>query len=129
MADTGASVIVASHNLYETENICDTIGMLNGKKLVFSCDIDTLKSEIKKYQIIFNKTASEELLKGIQYKSARFEGTCIVFASKDGIEKIKAAASQNAEILSMNEYGMSLTEIFIYETEGKKINVEGLFSK
>ena len=28
MADTGASVIMASHNLYELEGVCDTIGLL-----------------------------------------------------------------------------------------------------
>ena len=34
MAETGATVIMASHNLHEIEHICDTVGMLNGTLFV-----------------------------------------------------------------------------------------------
>ncbi len=36
MADTGATVVMASHNLAAIEHICDTVGMLSGNRIVYS---------------------------------------------------------------------------------------------
>ena len=43
MAETGATIIMASHNLHEIEHICDTVGMLNGTHIVYSCEIEAIK--------------------------------------------------------------------------------------
>lgn len=43
MSETGATIVMASHNLHEIEHICDTVGMLNGTHIVYSCEIDAIK--------------------------------------------------------------------------------------
>lgn len=129
IAETNGSVIAASHNLYELENICDTVGMINGNKMIYSCDIDELKSKAYKYRVAVDGRVSSDVAKLLSLKFFKNEAGIYTFQSSDSEEKVREVFSRYGEIKLFECFGMSLNEIFVYETEGKANEIEGIFAK
>jgi len=50
VADRGVTVIFASHNLKEIEDICDHVALLHKGQLIFEAGLDDIKLEIHKVQ-------------------------------------------------------------------------------
>lgn len=130
MADTGASVIMASHNLYELEGICDTVGLLNRQNVVFSCDIDDARAKYRRYRVGFGKTVTESELSALGLGNLRCDGKIISFISGKEPEEIRTDLINIAPVLLFEDYAMTLEEIFRYETArgGEEIEISGLFS-
>ncbi|MCL2861895.1 MAG: ABC transporter ATP-binding protein [Firmicutes bacterium] len=59
---TDCTVIVASHSLKELEDICDSYGLIGGKKLLKSGDIKVEQHDIHKFNIAFKKPITEKEL-------------------------------------------------------------------
>ena len=49
------TVIIASHNLRELEDLCDRVCLMHRGRVVMERDIDTLRLEFRKVQIAFNQ--------------------------------------------------------------------------
>ena len=47
MDEQGATIIMTSHNLRELEDICDNLGLINDKKILFESDVNKLKTVIR----------------------------------------------------------------------------------
>ncbi len=130
MADTGATVIMASHNLHELEGICDTIGLLNRQNIVFSCDIDDARAKYRRYRVGFAAEVSEDKFKNFELGSLRCEGKLISFISGKNPEAIRERLALVGDIILFEDHPMTLEEIFRYETTkgGEGIEISGLFS-
>lgn len=128
IAETEGSVIAASHNLYELEGICDTVGMINGNKMIYSDDIETVKSKAKKYRISVKGRVGDDITTLLNLKFLKNELGIITFQSNENEEKVKAVFSKYGEIILFESFGMTLNEIFIYETEDKGNEIEGIFA-
>ena len=127
IAETESTVVAASHNLYELENICDTIGMLNGKQLLYSKPIEDIKERIKKYRVAVE--AEKDPLAGLSVKFLRKEGNIYTFQSEEPEEKLRDAFGKAGKLLLFECYGMTLNEISIYETKEEDNAIEGIFAK
>ena len=127
IAETESTVVAASHNLYELENICDTVGMLNGKQLLYSKPIEEIKGRVKKYRAAVN--TEKDPLAGLSFKFLRKEGNIYTFQSEEPEEKLQAAFGKAGDLLLFEAYGMTLNEIFIYETKEEDNEIEGIFAK
>ena len=130
MADTGASVIMASHNLYELEGVCDTVGLLNRQNVVFSCDIDEARAKYRRYRVGFGKAVTESELSLLGLGDLRCDGKVVSFISGKEPEEIRGELLSVAPVLLFEDYAMTLEEIFRYETArgGEEIEISGLFS-
>ncbi len=128
IAETEGSVIAASHNLYELEGICDTVGMINGNKMIYSDDIETVKSKAKKYRISVKGKVSDDITTLLNLKFLKNELGIITFQSNEEEDKVKAVFSKYGEIILFESFGMTLNEIFVYETEDKGNEIEGIFA-
>ena len=130
MADTGASVIMASHNLYELEGVCDAVGLLNRQNIVFSCDIDDARAKYRRFRVGFSEAITENTLKDLALGGLSCDGKVISFISGKKPEEIRAELSAIAPVLLFEDYPMTLEEIFRYETMrgGEEIEISGLFS-
>ena len=128
IAETEGSVITASHNLYELEGICDTVGMINGNKMIYSDDIETVKSKAKKYRISVKGRVGDDITTLLNLKCLKNELGIITFQSNENEEKVKAVFSKYGEIILFESFGMTLNEIFVYETEDKGNEIEGIFA-
>ena len=63
MADREFTPVIASHNLRELEDICDTVGLLYKGGMLLSEDLDDIKVDIHKVQVVFpNDYDPSELL-------------------------------------------------------------------
>lgn len=128
IAETEGTVIAASHNLYELEGICDTVGMINGNKMIYSDDIETVKSKAKKYRISVKGRVGDDITTLLNLKFLKNELGIITFQSNEEKEKIKTVLSKYGEIVLFESFGMTLNEIFVYETEDKGNEIEGIFA-
>lgn len=129
IAETEGSVIAASHNLYELEHICDTVGMLNGKRMICSQDIDSLKNRARKYRVAVTGGLQREAQEQLCARFFRSEGNICTFRTKKSDDEVRSILAQQGELLLFESAGMNLNEIFEYETEGKENEIQGIFTK
>lgn len=130
MAETGASVVMASHNLHELEGVCDTVGLLNRQNIVFSCDIDDARAKYRRYRVGFGEAVSLSKLEKLELGNLRCDGKVISFVSGKTPEQLLGELSEFGTVLLFEDYPMNLEEIFRYETTrgGEGIEISGLFS-
>lgn len=112
----GLTTVIASHNLRELEDICDNVGLLHKGGMLLSKDIEELKLNIHKIQIIFRENFLDEVranLNIIKEESRGSLNTLIIKGNKEEIETyLKSLTPVFYEILHL-----TLEEIFILETE------------
>lgn len=114
--DHGTTVVIASHNLRELEDICDEIGLLHQGKLVFQRSLDDLESDIFKLQTAFEEVYHKkdfQALSPLTYERRGRMISMIVRGERDAIAReIEAMHPLYAEMLPL-----TLEEIFITEME------------
>lgn len=130
MADSGASVIVSSHDLHELEGLCDHFGLINGKKLALNSSISELSEGRAKIRIVFTKDVSEAEIKnlGIEIKSFKADGKIIVITAK-GEEKEIMSKLNTLSPLLVEPMPLSLEEVFLDEMEGTDYDFSKIFYK
>lgn len=117
MCDYSMTIVVSSHNLREVEEFCDTAGLLQNGKMLFSKSLSELKSEVIKLQCGFKITPR---------KSDFPELDVVYIEEKAGSVNVICKGDENRarEIIGrkspdfINVVPLSLEDIFIYETEG-----------
>lgn len=121
VADSGATIMLASHNLKELEDICDRIVLIDKGKLVLSAELDDLKDSVSKYQLMFgNNRYSLDILDFLNPASVSQSGQIISFiaaGNEDYIRKSLEAAARDRdnEIAYFESLPLSLDEIFAYK--------------
>ena len=129
MAETGATVIMASHNLHEIEHICDTVGMLNGTHIVYSCEIEAIKERYTRIRAAFDREVDETALAGVTYGELNACGKVLSFVSETPADEVEATLRARGGLCLFETYPLSLEEVFKYEMKkgGKSYDIEGLF--
>lgn len=109
--------IIASHNLREMEDICDHVGLLHKGGILFSKDLEDMKTDIHKVQYVIMEPVLEQRLVGeldVIKKEERGNLSCItVRGSREEI----IMAIESKKPLFYEILPLSLEEIFISETE------------
>lgn len=123
MIDRNLTTVISSHNLKEINEVCDSVALIHQGKVVFSRDLDSVKSNIHKVQVVF-KQINPELpqcytqedfpnLEILHFERNQSVYHIIIRGSEEEIhEKFK---SKNPLVLDI--IPLSLEEIFIYEME------------
>ncbi len=140
MADRGLTPVIASHNLRELEDICDHVGLLHKGGILFSKDLEDMKTGIHKIQCV--PAAIPDILtdKGnvadaMGTAKALFPSLDIVLCARHGSILTMTVRGSEEEIRhKMNSYEtifyevvpLTLEEIFISETEVKGYDVKKL---
>lgn len=117
MEERGLTPIIASHNLRELEDICDTVGLLHKGGVILSKDLLEMKCNIQKIQCVFStleeEQKAEQKLSLLQKDKRGMLCTMTVRGSREEMQDLFAAMDTVFyEILPL-----SLEEIFISETE------------
>ena len=124
VADREMTVLVSSHNLKEMEGICDSIGILDHGKMIIERDLDELKSDIHKIQVVFGDTV-ENPYEGLNILHKESRGSVdllIVRNPKDDVSRILEA--NHPVVLDL--LPLSLEEIFIYELGGGNSEIKNI---
>lgn len=125
VAEREMTVLVSSHNLRELEDVCDSIGILHGGKIMVERDLDDLKLNIHKLQVAFTGEAPGELSGDFEILSHNEKGSIHLYIIRGEKEKILAGIRpKNPAVLDM--LPLSLEEIFIYELGGAGYEIKNI---
>lgn len=121
VADEGATILLASHNLKELEDICDRIVLIDKGKLVISAELDDLKDSVSKYQVMFkNNRFSLDIVSPVSPAMLKQSGQIISFIAAGNEEFVRksleeAAREKGNELAYIEALPLSLDEIFNYK--------------
>ena len=109
--------IVASHNLRELEDICDSVGILHQGGVLMQKELEEMKINIHTLQCVFHNSEDEKAaLNSLDIVKAEKRGSLQLLTVRgkreDIMDKVNSCNPILAEILPL-----SLEEIFISETE------------
>ena len=119
VADRGMTVIFASHNLKEIEDICDHVALLHKGQLIMEAMLDDMKLSIHKVQLSFPKDRAEEVtekLKALAPVTLEVRGSLYTLVVR-GDEKELAEKLSAMEPVFMEFIPLTLEEIFVSEME------------
>ncbi len=126
IAENEASLIISSHNLFELSNLCDRVGLINGKHLTMDCSVDEVSRNYSKIRLIFDHEVSEADFKNIKYKTFSTDGKIcmLVFEGnyKEQIEKLNSLRP-----VAIDEYRLTMEEVFLNEMEDKSYDITKIF--
>lgn len=126
IAENDASLVISSHNLYELSNLCDRVGLINGKRLTMDCSVDDVSKNYSKIRLIFDREVTQEEFKDIKYKTFSTDGKIcmIVFEGdyKEQLEKINALKP-----VAIDEYRLTMEEVFLNEMEDRSYDITKIF--
>lgn len=118
--------VIASHNLRELEDICDSIGLLHQGSLLFARDLDTMKCSLCKMQcVIPDHTKEEQLLAELSILQYEKNGSLLTVTARGSRTEVLRCA-QEKEPLFAEVLPLSLEEIFISETEVAGYDIKNL---
>ena len=116
IAERGTTVVIASHNLRELEDICDHVALLHKGRLLFQRELDDMKLSIQKIQAVFTEEDAEEKLRELPLLNLDRRGsmfTIVARGTRDEWEtRLQAMHPQFYECIPL-----TLEEIFIAEME------------
>ena len=117
IVDRAFTPVIASHNLRELEDICDTVGLLHEGGVLLSRDLTEMKMHIHKIQCVITDPDRESALrKKLDLVEAHRQGSVLVITARGTREEIMDKVRE-AEPLFCEVIPLSLEEIFISETE------------
>ena len=115
MTKQDTTIIMTSHNLRELEDVCDNLGLINDKKIIFESDIDTLKTDMLKVQISLKGEMNKNTFKDLDVLYYKKVGRVATLIVKDAKKSKKYLESLKPIILDY--LSLALEEIFIYQME------------
>ena len=116
MSKKNTTIVMTSHNLRELEDICDNLGLLYQGGILFESDIDTIKTNMFKIQISFNKEFDKEKFKDLDILSFKKQGSIATIIIKDTDGKSKQKLEKMKPLI-LDYLNLTLEEVFIYEME------------
>ncbi|MBQ4339704.1 MAG: ABC transporter ATP-binding protein [Firmicutes bacterium] len=117
VAEREMTVLVSSHNLKEMEDLCDSIGIINKGQMLIERDLDDLKSDVHKIQVVFPE-GEEASLEGLEVLFREKRGSVELFIIRGEREKIENNFKKSRPIV-YDLLPLTLEEIFVYETGGE----------
>lgn len=116
MSDRDFTPIIASHNLRELEDICDHVGLLHKGGVLLSKNLDTLKSELHKYQVVLPPDADlDKAFSGLDILINEKRGSLSTLTIRGNEEEILAHINQFKPVFA-EALPLTLEEVFISET-------------
>ena len=114
--DTGASVIISSHDLGEISGVCDHIAIINGKNVILNCAIEDVSEHFRRVKMIFSQPVTESTFKGINYRKIKLSGRAVSMVVFGDVQsEIQKLNKLGAESIETNL--LTLEEVFSEETE------------
>lgn len=118
--------IIASHNLRELEDICDSIGLLHNGKLLLTQDLDQIKYQVHKIQCVLPDEALEQqLLQELDLLQYEKSGSLLLLTARGTKDALLNCVNRKNPIFA-EVLPLTLEEIFISETEVAGYDIKNL---
>ena len=125
VANREMTVVIASHNLKEVEDMCDIVAVLHLSELLFERDLDDLRTDIHKLQIIFKEGIPKGLLEEIAPLHYEKRGRALICIARGEQEKLLTAIEAHLPVV-VDVLPLTLEEIFIHEMGDKGYAFENI---
>ncbi|MBC8059109.1 MAG: ABC transporter ATP-binding protein [Clostridiaceae bacterium] len=125
VAEREMTVIIASHDLNEIEGLSNFIGILHEGTVVLSKDLDDLKTDIHKVQIVIKEGDLQDFYKDFSIVNDESRGELKILVVKGDKEKIINYLEKLQPII-IEILPLTLEEIFIYELRGVGYEVKNI---
>jgi len=126
MMNRAFTPVIASHNLRELEDICDHVGLLHQGGVLFSKDLEDIKTGVHKIQCVLPDTADEEqLLKELDVLQCTRNGSLLTLTARGTKMEITQRIEQRNPVF-WEVLPLTLEEIFISETEVAGYDIKNL---
>ncbi len=116
VAQRNVTVVIASHNLRELEDVCDHVGLLHQGGIVFEQELDSLKLNLHKLQAVFKPMVTADVFSDLDVLKFEVRGSLVHMV----IRGDKGVISRRIEALHPVYFEMlplTLEEVFISEME------------
>jgi ABC-2 type transport system ATP-binding protein len=108
------TIIWASHNLYEIEEMCDRVALINNGRIVLEGSPTALREEYWGYEKLVVSSDSPEIFSGL---GGELDGNNVIIKTKDAsktlFEIFEFAKAKNVKIKKVEMERTTLEEIFI----------------
>lgn len=125
MLERNFTPVIASHNLRELEDICDHVGLLHKGGVILSKDIESVKSELHKFQLVLANADVEQVFEGIEVLLVERRGSLITVTARGDGDEIMRRINGYAPLFA-EKLPLSLEEIFISETGVKGYDIKNI---
>lgn len=126
LAERDFTPVIASHNLRELEDICDSVGILHQGGVLMQKDLEEMKLNIHNIQCVFHTPEDEAAaLEGLEVVKAEKRGSLNTLTVRGKIEEIMAGINLHNPVFAEN-ISLTLEEIFISETEVAGYDIKNL---
>lgn len=126
-AESDCSILISSHNLPEIAELCDHIGIINGRSLIVNSSMDDVSRDYRRFRLVFSEPVDKSVFEGIAYKQMSMEDRLVVFTARGDIKEIKERIAALKPV-SAEEVLLSLEEVFMYEMEDEKHDISEIFN-
>ena len=118
--DNDATILMSSHNLREMEDICDRIVLIHQGQLVISANVDDMRGQVNKYQVVFS--GSNISIASLNPSRLTASGRMMTFIASGDPQEMERqlteiAQGANSELVYCEAVPLSLEEIFSYKLE------------
>lgn len=125
-ADREMTTVLASHNLREMEDLCDTLALLHKGGVVLEQDLDSMRLCLQRVQVVFPQMPEQEALRQkLCITSWEVSGSLVTFVARGSQEEVLAAVDSFSP--SFREtVPLSLEEVFISEMEASGYDINNI---
>lgn len=122
----GLTPVIASHNLRELEDICETVGLLHKGGILFEKDLDEMKLNLHKIQCVIKEEGMlDRIRERLEVLTMENRGSLYTFTVR-GQRQAVDGFMEGLSPIFYELLPLSLEEIFISETEVKGYDVKTL---
>ena len=122
---TGATVVIASHNLRELEGFCDHIGLLHLGGVLFESDIDGEQMSLYRYQFVMEENDYLDIKSQLSVTKESHQGKMIEITVKGDKNSIDEILNSKNPVY-VESLPLTLEELFISEMEVAGYDINNL---
>ncbi|MBQ1389121.1 MAG: ABC transporter ATP-binding protein [Clostridia bacterium] len=125
VVENHTTVVIASHNLRELEDVCDHVGLIHKGGIVMEKELDASKLGIHRIQVVFNEDKGEGVLSDLNIVKITRQGKMLTLTVRGDGEEIEKRVRE-LEPVYMEMLPLTLEEVFISEMEAVGYDIDNI---
>lgn len=119
------TILISSHQLSELEKICDHIGFISQGEIMGDANLEEMKQQIKKYQVVFPQDIPQEIKSHKNVLKVEKIGKVYYLVVEDNNEDFINLINKYQPLI-LDTINMTLEEIFIYKMGGQGYELKNI---